>query len=99
MAFGTPKKDPSAMLDVVLPGYKRISEAPDDPNDMSLYKSINVLTGQVYLNRNPASLIFKDGEQGKRYLMRPQLIYQGMINDLVKIATQAGGRSSSVEDF
>ena len=99
MTFGTPKKDPGAMLGVVLPGYKKISEAPNDPNDMNLYKSINVLTGQVYLNRNPASLVFKDGEQGKRYLMRPQPIYQGMINDLIKIATPVGGRSSSMDDF
>jgi hypothetical protein len=81
MSFTAAKKDYAKYLDLVLPEYKKISEATDDPSDPLLYKSVDALTGEVYLVRNPAAWNMKV-QGGKTYRYRPEAQHQGNIMDL-----------------
>lgn len=72
----------SSGLDGVLADYKKISEAPNDPADTSLYKSLDERSGIVYLIHNPASWSFRIDEFGKITRIRPLPISQGKLVDL-----------------
>lgn len=84
MSYGKSKTDYGALLKTVLPEYKLISEAKDSDPVGTLFKSIDYLTGVVYLIADPNKWEMRKDPNGRCTMIRPMPINKGHISDLPK---------------